>query len=415
MKGRGRRKKKSGNRSDSCLSKENGGKHKQNNEHSDDETDIWLCGACNSSIEDEQAQAIQCEFCEVGFCISCIDMTDVEYTSEVLTREDINWRCASCATKVEEIKAQMKAGSQLKQTLDKMASDLKTQIEKIGSTMNDTLTNMGSSIKNTLEQTVTLKIKENISEENKKVTESVHQYTQNVEKQVTKQVQRAIHGEESSSDTNQSQTLKEIMEEQRKEQKEELTKVKREIVQHGENTKQEIVQHTNEKSNEINEKEERAKNFIVYKLEETQGGSREERKESDKQAVREILDQIDRNDIEVKTVFRIGSFDPEKYQAGKCRPLRVVLHNKTDKESVMRNAYKLSRSDNDKLRKAKIVHDLTKDERKVVEDKIKEAKKKSDDQVFWLVRGPPWNLWLKKQVRQPQDPQSKTSLKPNNQ
>ena len=128
--------------------------------------------------------------------------------------------------------------------------------------------------------------------------------------------------------------------------------------------------------------------------------SPDQRREADRSTAEEILNEIDRADIEIKALFRVGRYNNEKTQEGKCRPIKVIFHSKEDQESVMRNAYKLSNSDDENLKKVRLSQDYTKDERRLIDDKIKEAKAKSTDQVFWLVRGPPWNLWLKKLTKQ---------------
>ena len=157
------------------------------------------------------------------------------------------------------------------------------------------------------------------------------------------------------------------------------------------------------------EREERQKNIIIYKAVEQEGTPFEERKKHDKQLVENILREIERPEIEVKTVVRLGRFDNNKHSEGKCRPL-----NKECRDSMMRNRFKLNLSKEAEMKNIRIAYDLSPEERNAVNEKIEEAKTKSaeQDHYFWRVRGPPWALRLVRDRKKTTQSQSKPTQPP---
>lgn len=142
------------------------------------------------------------------------------------------------------------------------------------------------------------------------------------------------------------------------------------------------------------EKEDKDKKFIIYRAKEEEGLDLETRKQNDDDIVKKILRTIEREEIQVKAVHRMGRFNGEKHAEGKRRPLKVVLLNKSDKDSVLRNSFKLKDSD---LKEMHLGLDMTREERKLVTDKIDEANNLNNTQaeITYRVRGPPWSMWLK--------------------
>ena len=73
----------------------------------------------------------------------------------------------------------------------------------------------------------------------------------------------------------------------------------------------------------------------------------------------------------------------------KCRPIKIMLHNKDDRGSIMRIALKLSDTDEETVKGINLGYDMTIDERKAVDEKIAEAneKKKKNANSTLLVKG----------------------------
>ena len=175
-----------------------------------------------------------------------------------------------------------------------------------------------------------------------------------------------------------------------------------------------IVKQRQEQIQEELEREERQKNIIIYKAVEQEGTPFEERKKHDKQLVENILREIERPEIEVKTVVRLGRFDSNKHSEGKCRPLKVVLYNKECRDSIMRNRFKLNLSKEAEMKNIRIAYDLSPEEWNAVNEKIEEAKTKSaeQDHYFWKVRGPPWALRLVRDRKKTTQSQSNPTQPP---
>ena len=98
--------------------------------------------------------------------------------------------------------------------------------------------------------------------------------------------------------------------------------------------------------------------------------------------------------VPTKNIIRLGKKD-EKDE--RIRPMKVVLENKNDKEKIMKNVNELAKAE-PKFKNISISHDYTKDEREAIKFKVAEAKEKSEKDLKYTykVRGPPWNLRLKK-------------------
>ena len=160
-----------------------------------------------------------------------------------------------------------------------------------------------------------------------------------------------------------------------------------------------LVEHSNEQCKEIRNQEEREKNIIIYRKSEIAGTDKDTRKNQDNEFVNNFLKAIDREDIGVKGVYRIGKFDEEKHNEGKCRLIKVSFHSKQNRDSVMLNLFKLKDTTGPDLANLQVGYDLSPAERDAVAEKVREAKDRSDDQYFWRVRGPPWALRLVKSKR----------------
>ena len=162
-----------------------------------------------------------------------------------------------------------------------------------------------------------------------------------------------------------------------------------------------VVQQRSIQVREDGEKEERHKNLIIRRIKEVAGASNEELKKNDMDTVKMILSEMGREEIEVRSVIRLGRFDQDLHSQGKSRAIKAFLNNKEERDSVMRNAYKLGQSNNEALKNAQICYDLTQEEQKTYQSTVQEAKDKtaSQDKFFWKVRGPPWALRMTREIK----------------
>ena len=138
--------------------------------------------------------------------------------------------------------------------------------------------------------------------------------------------------------------------------------------------------------------QEREYNLIIYRAEESKAEDNEERKKHDKEFFTAVTKITNTEGIEVASINRIG----EKKDDAK-RPLRIILKDKAAKVKVLENAKLLANADS-KYQSISISADYSKEERAKIKAKVDEAKKLSEEDLnhVWKVRGPPWDLRLKK-------------------
>ena len=75
------------------------------------------------------------------------------------------------------------------------------------------------------------------------------------------------------------------------------------------------------------------------------------------------------------------------------RPMKVVFEDEKSKSVFMSNVRKLGTAD-EKFKSISIVHDMTKRERELNKEKVKQVKEKNEENESrnyqYVVRGPPW-------------------------
>ncbi len=99
--------------------------------------------------------------------------------------------------------------------------------------------------------------------------------------------------------------------------------------------------------------------------------------------------------VEVDDTTRLG----KKMKDLKPRPLKITLKNTEDKAHIFQHLRRLT--DADKKFSVSVTADLQPEDRKLVKDKVEEAKqmkKTQNEGGRWIyrVRGPPWNLKIVK-------------------
>lgn len=366
---KGGKRRKSGTKSHKAKQKQDGAAGVHDNNNFDDSE--WECLSCKTKIVANTDLAMECENCENSFCLPCIDMTEELYKSPLLTRPDIIWLCKAC-NRVKDHRKNM--GDPF--VSDSGINELKQEVESKISVLQKNMESMSKELKKSLaglEKSVNEKITITMTDNSNDFKEHVEQ----VQNNVTKSFKDVLLGPTKTDSSNKEPInmidgFRTVMVDERREQ---------------------IRLHS--------EKEEKEKNVILYRIKEVKGIDFEERKMRDNKNVETVLGTIGLNDIQVKATFRIGRFNEEKHDEGKCRPLKVVLFNKSDKDSMMRNAFKLNDSSDAEIRSIHVGHDLTVEERQTVNETLEKAKElnRSQNQFFYKVRGPPWKLWLKKEKR----------------
>ena len=356
------------------------------------------CKSCKKTINNSDP-ATQCSLCDDYYCTHCIGMTTKEYKAlNSLDRKDVWWTCKQCLSTLMALKNNTSVPEiNIMETLiEKLESQVSKKVNQLEGTMNTFMQNVTTTV-NKLEQSVATTLDSKIDENHEKVQQTVtnisqewektiqktvNNLTEQCEKQIAKSFKQALSGNTDGNDTK---------EDSQEDKQESITGIMKDI----------IIAQRQEQEKEEREKEEREKNIIMYRATEVEGGEAKDRKKRDKDKIDEVLKAINRSDIQVKTFFRLGRFESDKHQQGKCRPVKIVLHSKEDRDSIMRNAFKISETEDESVRGIHLGYDMTLDERKAVEEKIAEANEKNANstQFWWKVRGPPWALRLKREKR----------------
>ena len=171
--------------------------------------------------------------------------------------------------------------------------------------------------------------------------------------------------------------------------KEGLEGVEKEVVSGMKKAKEEVKKDVNR---EMEEREERSQNLVFYGLEEG-NGTTEERVEGDKKKVEEVMKEIGvEGEVEIK--FRAGRKGEEPNP--RPRPLIVKFKSEECREKTLRDARKLSRSEN--MKTVFIATDMTwaqREEARKMEKEIREEAERKNEEAKkegkngrWIVVGP---------------------------
>ena len=324
--------KKGKKRKSSRLRSQNGG------QQGTQETETWDCLDCSKPFTEESEKMMLCDLCSSKHCTECIEMTDDEYAAmqALGDRDDAIWLCKVCLEKIKSTKNEPSTDD-----LDNMKSEMNNKFESLETQ----LAALAETIKTTASQN--------------KV-------------ELTKSFAQVLVGENKGNGPGDNSNIEKIG----------VTGIVRNIV----------VEQRRVQNQQIVDKEEREKNIVIFKSKEADGETLEQKKVKDAKLAQDLLEEVGLDQVQIKGMFRLGKFNPEDSKDGKTRPLKICFNNKYDKESVMRNLYKLKGKTDGELSEIRIGHDLTQEERDMVKAKIEEAKKLTTTTVFYKVRGPPWAL-----------------------
>ena len=112
------------------------------------------------------------------------------------------------------------------------------------------------------------------------------------------------------------------------------------------------------------------------------------------QTVQELCGILKANPSSIKTVASIGKVKRETENVCTInRPMKVVFEDERSKSVFMSNVRKLGTAD-EKFQSISIEHDMTKRERELNKEKVKQVKEKNEENESgnyqYVVRGPPW-------------------------
>ena len=145
-----------------------------------------------------------------------------------------------------------------------------------------------------------------------------------------------------------------------------------------------------EKEDEI-----RARGIVVYKLEEKEGETREERVEEDRYTMEQLVEFLGFPESEIVYAERLGRFSAERCNENKYRPIKVRFTDQATRDKILRNLYKL-RNAPENLKKLSIRQDLNNNQRAELRRWTDEAFRKSREShtMHYRVKGEPGNYNL---------------------
>ena len=152
-----------------------------------------------------------------------------------------------------------------------------------------------------------------------------------------------------------------------------------------------------EQKKEDLDREKRLKNIIIYRAPELHDESGQARSKHDDDIVNKLLETLNVNHKPTHTT-RIGKFTkPKEGETVRCRPLRLTFENHNIQQEVLKNATKLKEAE-DQLKQLSITYDLSEEERNTIKTLVEEAREMSKNSTTheFKVRGPPWNLEIKR-------------------
>ena len=164
------------------------------------------------------------------------------------------------------------------------------------------------------------------------------------------------------------------------------------------NVKNIVKEVITEKKKEEVDKEQREANLIIYRAKESNKENSEERQNEDKQFFDALCNDIlGIGPVKTKNIIRLGKKNDLDDEQKPPRPLKIVLEDKIYRNKVLQNCDKLGEAE-DLFKNISVSPDYNKDEREKIRALATEAKKKSEEDLNFVyrVRGPPWNLRLKK-------------------
>lgn len=161
---------------------------------------------------------------------------------------------------------------------------------------------------------------------------------------------------------------------------------------------------------EMSERKKRKNNTIMFRVPEPTTNVKLDRINADLRVVKEIGAHIDVNikDDDIVRVIRLGkkvdnnNSEGENTHITRSRPLLITFSNESVKKTLFQNVSKL-RDITGELAAVSVDHDMTPKEREETKAMVEEAKKKeesSSGKFIFRVRGPPWNRYIKKMIKE---------------
>ena len=323
------------------------------------------CGMCIKSIKLSKYKCgVNCDLCDTLYCVGCADFTPTQ-VSKVLDRVDVMWACYNCVPRLNNMKLATPLAQE--EGLTQISAEIQTNGESVMRKFDD-LKGEVNNLKAQVSEAVT----------------GLEKMSGNMERQFRQIMNDTIFGDDFPDfDPNIShKQAKRIAAEQNRTPPPTLNTV----------MKTAVVEQKKEEKKEDAEKAIARCNIIIYGIEEPKEEDGEKRNEHNRANVDELFSFLEVESIIPIKTHRLGKFRDD----GKPRPLKVILDNQIEAETVVKNCKKL-RDAPTQLKTYSVSHDLTNEERIAIKSLVNQAKDqtaKSPNMDFKVV-GPPWQPTIK--------------------
>lgn len=276
-----------------------------------EESEIWVCKMCNKEFKDNNCHVMECERCSEKFCRDCLSLKASEY--KFLTkREDLHWFCATCDPIAKQSWI-IQGPNQLELTLKKINEELENLQKKFMKKLIDI--EHSSVTEKKVEEIIQKHMNESRSQ-----NKPVECQTKPVECQSNDSLKTCLSCTVVNTEQENPNTYAQVA--KKGSITNDITEMLKKALENNQMNKR--------KDREI-ETDDRQKNIIIHRVPESKEGSRDKKREEDANFFKSLCKVLEIEDLESDRVFRL--VPP---QAGKDRPLKVVLKSEYDKSDFMR-------------------------------------------------------------------------------
>lgn len=356
------------------------------------------CGHCKVVITDED-KAAACEVCDTWYHIKCEELPDsvYEYMGTEKGMRKILWYCTYCSrgsvklhNRVKKIECNQENLSRRQSALEEEVEVMKEGMEKHNSDLmlkQDSLLGEITVMKETAAED---KVNSKAIESRVGDMEAIFVNLQQELESVKVEIKKGKNMEKSYSET--------LLVEMEKKTEEKCTEVKREM-------EKDLV---NKTANYMQNRMDRRNNIVLHGAPEEIKDNlnlwlRSEKIKHDKAILLELCLEIEVECYmdDITAIRRVGRFKDNRGRVdaeGAPRPIIVTLKEGI-KEKILRNVYKLKNTENEMLKRIRVTHDMTQDERQKDSELRLEAKQKNEAETgnfFYVVTGNPWERHILK-------------------
>ena len=310
--------------------------------------DLWSCRRCYQDFADENSELLECESCQLHYCIECLEITPDEYA--VLTkRADVHWYCSDCEANVM---ISIRTDRDIAQRCSEYYAILEQKLRELHDKMD---------LK--ADKADVTKVEQNFQQEFKEVGEKIHD------------LQKTLQEKEKTSEDFLSRLVKveECIELHLSDDSPLLQACKDSDIKIVQKTVDQAVSTQMAEDKDIAN---RKRNLVIYRVPESEASDLAAKTENDKSFVMSLFNEalnMGIQDCDINRIHRLGSTTKSESP----RPLMVKMQEEQKKWDIMKNLKKLQTAP-EVFRKVSVANDLTVKQRLMIRSMVLEAKDQHD-------------------------------------